>query len=83
MTEFTRILAVNTHIQFFFVITTAVICYSQQYLQQVNVKWQYDDIGSSNFLRVAKRSDGCSGEKLLAPSARKKRLRRKMTNGYY
>ena len=32
---------------------------------------------------MAERSDGCSGETLLAPCARKKRLQRKMTKDYY
>ena len=32
---------------------------------------------------MAKRSDGCNGETLLAPCARKKRLQRKMTEDYY
>ena len=29
------------------------------------------------------RSDGCSGETLLAPRTKKKRLQRKMTKDYY
>ena len=32
---------------------------------------------------MAERSDGCSGEALLAPCTRKKKLQRKMTNDYY
>ena len=32
--------------------------------------------------KMAERSDGCSGETLLAPCARKKRLQRKMTKDY-
>ena len=32
---------------------------------------------------MAERSDGCSGQTLLAPCTRKKRLQRKMTNDYY
>ena len=32
---------------------------------------------------MAERSDGCSGETLLAPCTRKKRLQRKMTKDYY
>ena len=33
--------------------------------------------------KIAERSDGCSGETLLAPCARKKRLQRKMTKDYF
>ena len=33
--------------------------------------------------KIAERSDGCSGETLLAPCTRKKKLQRKMTNDYY
>ena len=33
--------------------------------------------------KMAERSDGCSGEKLLAPCTRKKRLQRKMTKDHY
>ena len=32
--------------------------------------------------KMAERSDGCSGETLLASYTRKKRLQRKMTKGY-
>ena len=32
---------------------------------------------------MAERSDGSSGERLLAPCTRKKRLQRKMTKDYY
>ena len=32
---------------------------------------------------MAERSDGCSGETLLAPCKRKKRLQRKITKDYY
>ena len=32
---------------------------------------------------MAERSDGCSGETLLSPCTRKKRLQRKMTEDYY
>ena len=35
------------------------------------------------FFKMAKRSDGCSGETLLAPCARKKRLQKKMTEDFY
>ena len=33
--------------------------------------------------KMAERSDGCSGEALLAPCTRKKRLQRKMIKDYY
>ena len=33
--------------------------------------------------KMAERSDDCSGETLLAPCTRKKRLQRKMTDDYY
>ena len=32
---------------------------------------------------MTERSDGCSCETFLAPCIRKKKLQRKMTNGYY
>ena len=35
------------------------------------------------FFKMAEQSDGCSGEKLLAPCTRKNRLRGKMTADYY
>ena len=35
------------------------------------------------FFKMAERSDGCSGETLLALCARMKRLQRKMTTYYY
>ena len=87
MAEITRILPANIRRQFFFVITTAastrclvqnfqLICYSQR----VNATSQYNDSDSST---CSKRSDGCSGQALLAPCTRKKRLQKKMTNDYY
>ena len=86
MADITRILAANIRRKFFFVINTAastrcsvqnfqLICYSQR----VNATSQYNDSGSS---RCSKRLDGCSGETLLSPCTRKKRLQRKMTKGY-
>ena len=33
--------------------------------------------------KMAERSDGCSGETLVAPCARKKRLQRKTTKDHY
>ena len=90
MAEITRILAANIRRQFFFVITTVastrclvqnfqLICYSQR----VNATSQYNDSGSSTCSKMAERSDGCSGQTLLAPCTRKKRVQRKMTNDYY
>ena len=89
MAEITCILAANICRQFLFVIATIastcclvqnfqLICYSQR----VNATSQYNDSGIKMF-KMAERSDGCSGETLLAPSTRKKRLQRKMTNDYY
>ena len=40
-------------------------------------QWQFE------MFKMAKRSDGCSGEKLLAPCTRKKTLQRKMTKDCY
>ena len=40
-------------------------------------EWQF------KMFEMAERSDGCSGETLLAPCTRKKRLQRKMTKDYY
>ena len=34
-------------------------------------------------IKMAERSDGCSGETLVAACIRKKRLQRKMTKDYY
>ena len=90
MAEITRILAANIRRQFFFVITTAastrcvvqnfqLICYSQR----VNATSQYNDSGSSTCSKMAERSDGCSGETLLAPCTRQKKLQRNITNAYY
>ena len=83
-------LTANISRQFFFVNATTVstrclvqnfqlICYSQQ----VNAMSQYDDSGTSRCPKMAKRSDGCCGETLLAPCTRKKTLQRKMTKDYY
>ena len=35
------------------------------------------------FFRMAQRSDGCSGETLVGPCAKRKRLQRKLTKDYY
>ena len=90
MAEITHMLAANISTQFFLVITTPAstrclvenfqsICYSQW----VNATSQYDDSGSPSFLKMAKRSDGCSRITLLASCARKKKLQRKMTKHYW
>ena len=45
---------------------------------------QYNDSGSSRCSKwLNDRMVACSGESLLAPSTRKKRLQRKMTKDYY
>ena len=87
MAEITRKLAVNIRGQFFFVITTTastrwlaqnfeLICFSKR----VNATSQYNDSGSP---RCSKWPDGWSGETLLAPCTRKKRLQRKLTKDYH
>ena len=40
-------------------------------------QWQF------KMFKMAERSNGCSGETLLAPCIRKKRLQRKMAKDYY
>ena len=40
-------------------------------------QWQF------KMFKMAERSDGCSGEKLLAPCTREKRLQIKITEDYY
>ena len=84
MAEITRILTANIHKQLFFVITITastrflvenfqLSCYSQR----VNATSQF------RMFKMAERLDGCSGETLLAPCTRKKRLQRKMTKDNY
>ena len=87
MAEITRIPAANIRRQFFFVIITAastrclvqnfqLICYSQRVNAThvtIQRQWQF------KMFKMAEGSDGCRGETLLAPCARKKRLQRKMT----
>ena len=86
MAEITRILAANICRQVFFVINTVastrclvqnfqLICYSQR----ANAMLQYNN----KMFKMAEQSDGYSGDTLLAPCTRKKRLQRKMTKGYY
>ena len=89
MAEITRILAANIQRQFFFVITTAastrylvqnfqLICYSQL----VNVRHNTTTAAVQD-VQNGRRIDGCSGDTLLAPYTRKKRLQRKMTKDNY
>ena len=89
MTKITRILAANICRQFFFVINTAtstrclvenfqLVCYSQR----VNTRHNTTTVVVQD-VQNAERSDGYSGETLLAPCTRKKRLQRKMTKDYY
>ena len=86
MAEITGILAANICGQFFFVIITTasthclvqnfqLICYSHR----VNATSQYNDSGSSRRPKWPNGSDGSSGEILLTPCTRKKRLQRKIT----
>ena len=57
-----------------------LICYSQR----VNATSQYNDSSSSRCSKWPNdQSDDCSGEILLGPCTRKKRLQRKMTKDYY
>ena len=86
MAEITRILTANIRRQFSFVITTAAItrCLVQHfqlicYSQRVNPTSQYNDSSSSTCSKCPNDLDGCSGQTLLAPCIRKKRLQRKMT----
>ena len=89
MAEITRILVANIGRHFFFVITTTAStrCLFQNFQliccsQQVNATSQCNDMVVQD-VKMAKRLDGCSGETLLAPCARKKRLQRKMTENYH
>ena len=90
MAEITRILAANILRQFFFVITTAAstrclvqnfqLIYDSQRVFKCHVtirRWQF------KMFKMAEGSDCCSGEVLLAPCTRKKRLQRKMTKDNY
>ena len=87
MAEITRILAADIRRQFFFVIITAtsirclvqncqLICYSQR-VKATSQQWEF------KMFKMAKRSDVCSGETLLVPCTREKRLQRKLTEDYY
>ena len=89
MAKITRILAGNICRQRFFVINTAastrclvenfqLICHSQR----VNTRHNTTTVVVQD-VQMAERSDGCSGETLLAPCTRKKRMQRKMTKDYY
>ena len=87
MAEIARMLPANIRRQCFLVITTTastrclvpkfqLICYSQR----VNATSQYNNGGSSMCSKWPNaRWDGCSGETLLGPCTRKKRLQRKIT----
>ena len=90
MAEITRILAANIRKQFFFVITTiaSTRCLLQNFQliccsQRVNVASQNNDSGSSRCSKWSNDRIGCSGETLLAPCTRKKRLQRQMTKHNY
>ena len=90
MAKIARILAANIPRQFFFAITTTastrclfqnfqLTCYSQREKGHVTIQrhWQF------KMFKMAEGSDGCSGETLLAPCTRKKRLQRKMAKDNY
>ena len=90
MAETTRKLAASTRWQFFFVASTTVsirclvqsfqlMCYSQR----VNATSQYNNVVVRDVQNGRTGWDGCSGETLLAPCTRKKRLQRKMTKYYH
>ena len=90
MAETTRELAASTRWQFFFVASTTastrclvqnfkLICYSQR----VNATSQYNDVVVRDVKSGRTGWDGCSGETLLTPCARKKKLQRKMTKHYH
>ena len=51
--------------------------------QRVNATSQYNNSGNFKMFKMDERSDGCSGETLLAHCTRKKKLQRKMTRYYY
>ena len=90
MAETTRKLAASTRWQFFFFASTTastrclvqnfqLICYSQR----VNAMSQYNNVVVRDVQNGRTRCDGCSGETLLDPCTRKKRLQRKMTEYYH
>ena len=91
MAESTRKLAASTRWQFFFVGSTTastrclvqnfqLICFSQR----VNATSQCNDVVRVRDVQNGRTGwDGCSGETLLAPCTRKKRLQRKMTKHYH
>ena len=87
MAEITRILAANIR-RLVITTTASTRCLFQNfqlicYWQRVNATSQYNDSGSSRCSKWPTRSDGCSGETLLAPCTRKKGLQRKMTKDHY
>ena len=86
MAETTRKLAASTRRQFFFVASTTastrclvqkfqLICYSQR----VSATSQYNNVAVRDVQNGRTGWDRCSGETLLAPCTRKKRLQRKIT----
>ena len=90
MAEITRILAANIRGQCFFYyrhyseysllgseFSTNLLFVASKYHVTIQQQWQL------KMFKMAERSDGCSGETLLAPCTRKKRLQRKMTKNYY
>ena len=90
MEETTRKLAASTRCQFFFVASTTastrclvqnfqLICYSQR----VNATSQYNNVAVRDVQNGRTGWDRCSGEILLAPCTRKKRLQRKITEHYH
>ena len=83
-------MAETTRRQFFFVASTTastrclvqnfqLICYSQR----VNATSQYNNVAVRDVQNGRTGWDRCSGETLLAPCTREKRLQRKMTKDYY
>ena len=90
MAETTCKLAASTRWQFFFVASTTastrclvqnfqLICYSQR----VNATSQYNNMAVRDVQNGRTGWDRCSGETLLAPCTRKKRLQRKITKHYH
>ena len=91
MAEITRILPAYICRQFFFFITTTastrcldqkfqLICYS---LRVNATRHITTTVVVQAVQLIAERLDSWSGETLLAPCTRKKRLQRKMTEDYY
>ena len=90
MAETTRKLAASTRRQFFFVASTTAStrCLVQNFQlicssQRVNARSQCNDVVVRDVRNGRSGWDGCSGETLLVPCTRKKRLQRKMTKHYH